>query len=72
MISKTVFYLVVGVWLLVAVVVVVYPLRTGQIRVGVDPVSRETDPKAFWGAYIISTLLFLVISAAVGLFMRRL
>jgi hypothetical protein len=70
MIPRTVIYLAVGVWLLVAVVIVGYPLRGGQIRVGLDPVSRDTTPKAFWTAYIISTVLFLAVSVAVGFFAR--
>jgi len=67
---RTVIYLVVGMWLLVAVVVIGYPLLSGQIRVGLDPVSRDTAPKAFWIAYIISTVLFLAVSVAVGFFVR--
>ncbi len=66
MTHKTVIYLVVAAWLLVAVVVVGYPLRSAQIRVGLDPISRDTAPKAFWTAYIISTVLFLAVSIAVG------
>jgi len=67
---RTAIHLVVGVWLLVAVVVIGYPLGSGKIRVGLDPVSRETDPKAFWTAYILSTVLFVVVSVAVGWFVR--
>jgi hypothetical protein len=70
MTPRMVIYLVVGVWLFVAVIVVGYPLRTGQIRVGLDPVSRDTAPKAFWSAYIISTVLFIAVSFAVGFFVR--
>ena len=68
--ARKAIYLVVGLWLIVAVVVIGYPLRSGQIRVGLDPVSRYTDPNAFWTAYIISTVLFLVVSIAVGFFFR--
>ena len=63
-------YLVIGVWLFIAVIVVGYPLRSGQIRVGLDPVSREADPQRFWTAYIISTVLFLAASVAVGFFIH--
>lgn len=70
MMPKTIIYLVVGVWLFVAVVVVGYPLLTGKIRVGLDPVSKNSAPKAFWYAYIISTVLFLAVSVAVGLFVH--
>jgi hypothetical protein len=70
MIPRAAVYFVVGVWLLVAVVVVGYPLRSGQIRVGLGPVSRDEAPKAFWSAYIISTVLFLAISVAAGFFVR--
>ncbi len=59
-----------GVWLFLAVIVVGYPLRTGQIRVGRSSVSRETDPQAFWTAYIISTVLFLASSAGAGFFLH--
>jgi hypothetical protein len=68
--ARKAIYLVAGLWLIVAVVVIGYPLRSGQIRVGLDPVSRYTDPNAFWTAYIISTVLFLVVSIAVGFFVR--
>jgi hypothetical protein len=70
MVPRVISYLVVGVWLLVAVVVIAYPLRTGKIRVGLDPVSRTSAPKAFWSAYIASTVLFLTVSVAVGFFVR--
>ena len=70
MIPRAVIYLVVGVWLLVAVVVIGYPLRAGKIRVGLNPVNRSSAPKAFWYAYITSTALFLVVSVAVGLFVH--
>jgi hypothetical protein len=63
-------YWVAGVWLLVAITVIAYPLLSGRIRVGMDPVSRDTAPKAFWTAYLISTALFLAVSVAVGLFIR--
>jgi len=70
MIPGEITYLLVGIWLLVAVVIVGYPLRTGRIRVGRNPVSRTSAPKAFWYAYVISTVLFLVVSVAIGLFLR--
>jgi hypothetical protein len=70
MTPRKVFYLVFGLWLLVAVVVIGYPLRSGQIRVGLDPVSRYTAPRAFWAAYFISTVLFLAVTVAIGFFVR--
>jgi hypothetical protein len=70
MIPRMAIYLVVGVWLVVAVLIVGYPLRSGQIRVGLEPVRRDTAPKAFWTAYIISTGLFLAVSIAGGFFVR--
>ncbi|MGH9522131.1 MAG: hypothetical protein ACRD3E_06335 [Terriglobales bacterium] len=70
MTSREVIYLLIGLWLIVAVVVIGYPLRSGQIRVGLDPVNRYTAPSAFWTAYIISTVLFLVVSIAIGIFVR--
>ena len=70
MTPRIVIYMVCGTWLLVAVVVVGYPLRSGRIRVGLDPVQRDAEPRAFWTAYIISTVLFVVVSLAVGLFVR--
>jgi len=70
MVPRIIHYLVVGVWLLVAVVAIAYPLRTGKIRVGRDPVSRASAPRAFWSAYIASTVLFLAVSVAVGFFVR--
>jgi hypothetical protein len=65
-----VIYFVAGLWLIIAVIVIGYPLRSGRIRVGLDPVSRDTAPGAFWSAYIISTVLFLAVSVAVGYFVR--
>ncbi|MGO9931870.1 MAG: hypothetical protein ACLPV8_08655 [Steroidobacteraceae bacterium] len=67
---RTVIHLVLGMWLLVAVLVIGYPFLSGQIRVGLDRVSRDTAPEAFWSAYIKSTALFLAISVAVGFFVR--
>lgn len=65
---RMVIWFVAGVWLFVTVIVVGYPLRTGRIRVGLDPVYRGTTPKAFWTAYIISTVLFIAVSFVVGFF----
>ena len=65
-----VIYFVIGVWVFIAVIVVGYPLRSGKIRVGLDPVSRKVDSWGFWTAYIISTVLFFAVSAAVGLFVH--
>lgn len=70
MTPRMVIWLVGGVWLFVTFIVVGYPLRTGQIRVGLDPVSRDSAPKAFWTAYIISTVLYVAVSFAVGFFVR--
>jgi Na+/proline symporter len=67
---ETVIYLVIGVWLLIAGIVIGYPLITGQIKAGLDPVSREQDPQAFWNAYIFSTVLFLAVSIVMGFFVR--
>ena len=63
-------WVVLGVWVFVTAIVIGYPLRTGQIRVGLDPVSRKAAPKAFWTAYIISTVLFIAVSLAVAFFVR--
>jgi hypothetical protein len=70
MIPRAIIYLLVGVWLLIAVVVVGYPLCTGRIRAGLDPVSRTLAPKAFWYTYIFSTVLFLALSVSVVHFVR--
>ena len=59
---------IIALWLIIAVVVIGYPVVTGRIRVGSDPVSRDDDPRAFWSAYIFSTVLFLVVSIAAGFF----
>ena len=67
---EIVILIIIGAWLIIAAIVIGYPLITGRIRVGLDPVSRENDPQAFWNAYIFSTILFLSISIAVGFFMR--
>jgi hypothetical protein len=67
---KWIFRSLVVAWLLIAVVVVGCPLRTGQIRVGLDPISQNASPKAFWTAYLVSTVLFFTISVGVGFFVR--
>jgi hypothetical protein len=67
---ETFIYLAAAVWLLIAAVVIGYPLRTGIIRVGRNPVSRDSTPGDFWRAYVISTALFLAVSIALGLFVR--
>jgi hypothetical protein len=72
MTPRIVIHLVIGMWLIVTAIVVGYPLCAGRIRVGVDPVSRGTAPKAFWTAYVISTVLFIAVSFAVGFFIRAL
>jgi len=61
---------VIALWLIIAAVVIGYPLITGRIRVGSDPVSKENNPKAFWSAYVVSTTLFLGVSIAAGFFVR--
>ncbi len=62
--------IVITVWLLMAAIVIGYPLIKGQIKVGVVPVSREVEPRRFWTAYLVSTMLFLLVSAAAGFFVR--
>jgi NhaP-type Na+/H+ or K+/H+ antiporter len=57
-------------WLIVAAVVIGYPLMTGRIRAGLNTFSREDEPRAFWKAYTFSTTLFLVVSIAAGVFLR--
>lgn len=59
-----------GVWVIIAAVVIGYPLITGQIRSGLTTLSRETDPQAFWRTYMVSTLLFLGVSAAAVFFLH--
>ena len=61
---------IIALWLIIAAVVIGYPLVTGRIRVGLDPISREDDPKAFWRAYAVSTTLFLGVSIAAAFFVR--
>jgi hypothetical protein len=69
--TKTlILFAVIAGWLLITAVVVGYPLLKGQMKVGLDPVSRETDPQKFWTAYLTSTALFLGFSVAVGFFVR--
>ncbi len=67
MTPKIVIWLLVGGWTLVGAIVVGYPLCTGKIRVGLDPVSRDTAPESFWTAYVISTVLFIAVSSAIAL-----
>ena len=61
---------VIVLWLSIAAVVIGYPVITGSIRVGLDTVSREDDPQAFWKAYVFSTTMFLAVSIAAGLFVH--
>jgi hypothetical protein len=61
---------VIVLWLTIAAVVIGYPVITGSIRVGLDTVSREDDPQAFWKAYVFSTTMFLAVSIAAGLFVH--
>jgi len=58
------------IWLMITAVVIWYPLITGQIKAGLDPVSRQAEPQRFWYAYAFSTILFLMVSIALGFFMR--
>ena len=53
---------IVVVWLVIAAVVIGYPLVAGRMRAGLDSVNRETEPEAFWKAYVFSTSLFLAAS----------
>jgi hypothetical protein len=55
-------------WLIIAADVIGYPLVAGRIKVGLDPVSRDDEPRAFWKAYVLSTALFLGVSIAAGFF----
>lgn len=57
-------------WLTIAAVVIGYPLLTGRIRAGLDTVNRESDPQAFWKAYVYSTALFIGVSVAAGFFLH--
>lgn len=57
-------------WLIVAALVVGYPLVTGRIRAASGTFSRGDDPRAFWKAYFISTILFLGASIAAGFFVH--
>lgn len=61
---------VIAAWLVVAVVVIAYPLVAGRIRVGLETVHRDDDAGAFWKAYAVSTVLFVCVSIAAGLFLR--
>jgi len=60
--------LVIGTWALTAAVVVGYPLLSGKIRRGSSSISRDDAPSEFWSAYVMSTGLFLAVSAALGWF----
>ena len=61
------------IWILIAAIVIGYPLVAGRIRFGgpgSEPVVRATDPSSFWMTYALSTALFLGISLAAGYFLR--
>ncbi len=59
------------VWLIIAAVVLGYPLAKGQMRVGLDVVSRDQEPQRFWSSYLFSSVLFLATSAAVAYVVNR-
>jgi Na+/proline symporter len=67
---KIVFLFIASSWLIVAAVVIGYPLMSGRIRAGLNTFSREDDPQAFWKAYMFSTVLFLGVSIAGGIFLH--
>ena len=67
---ETIISIIIGAWLIIAAIVIGYPLITGRIKVGLDPVSRQNDPQAFWNAYIFPTILFFAVSIAIGFFMH--
>lgn len=67
---KIIVFSIIAFWLIIAAVVIGYPLVTGRIRAGFDPVSRENDPQAFWKAYVFSTTLFIAVSVAAGFFVH--
>jgi hypothetical protein len=69
--ASTVVGLVIGIWLLVAAIVIGYPLAAGQIRVGTEPVIRRDEPQRFWAAYAVSTVLFLAVSGVAGFVLHR-
>jgi hypothetical protein len=63
---------VVAGWIVIAAIVIGYPVLTGRMRAGgpgSEPISRESDPRGFWTAYAISTILFLGISVLLGFFL---
>jgi|GEM_PF-2840359 len=70
MTPRTVITLVLGLWLVIGIIVVGYPLRSGRIRVGLEPVYRDSAPRAFWTAYLVSSVLFALVSVAAGLLLR--
>lgn len=57
-------------WVIIAAVVIGYPLMTGRIRSGLTTLYRETDPQAFWRAYTLSTILFVGVSVVAVLFLH--
>ncbi|MFC3653117.1 hypothetical protein ACFONN_16275 [Dyella humi] len=67
---KIVVLSIIVLWLTIAVIVIGYPLIAGRIKVGLDPVSRDNDPQAFWKAYVFSTTLFIAVTIAAGFFVH--
>lgn len=57
-------------WVIIAAVVIGYPLITGRMRSGLTTLSREDDPQAFWRAYMLSAILFFGVSAVAALFLQ--
>ncbi|MBX7195637.1 MAG: hypothetical protein K1X94_26510 [Sandaracinaceae bacterium] len=59
-------------WLVVAVVVLGYPLATGRMRAGTETVYRDGDPQQFWTTYAVSSGVFLLVSAAIAYVLSQL
>jgi hypothetical protein len=69
--KKLILQIMYGILTLIIAIFIGYPLIKGQMKVGLDPVSRNLDPQRFWTAYAISTIMFIAFSVVVWIIIGR-
>ena len=69
--KKLILQIMYGIWTLIAAIIIGYPLTKGQIKIGLDPVSRKLDPQRFWTAYAMSTIMFIAFSVVIWIIISR-
>ena len=69
--KKLILQIMYGILTLIIAIFIGYPLIKGQMKVGLDPVSRKLDPQRFWTAYAISTIMFIAFSVVIWIIIGR-